>query len=84
MTDYFIETSPYEDISNTNLLIKRDDQGLFKYDPISSKWITDKNLGIIYTDHIEVETVTEEEAQKVIARLNEEYKKGTYKERRFS
>lgn len=84
MVDYFIETSPYRDINNTNLLIKRDDQGLFKYDPAGPGWVTDKNLGIIYTDHVEVENVTEEEAQRVMKRLNEEYKNGTFKARRFS
>lgn len=84
MTKYLIETNLYKDISNTNLLIKRVDDNLFRYDPISGNWITDYALSIIYTDHIEVEDVTEEEAQKVIQRLNEEYRKGTYKARRLS
>lgn len=81
---YLIETGPYTDLANTNLLIKQDNSSLYRYDPISKNWILDYDLCIIYTDHIEVETVTEEEAQEVIARLNEERKKGAYKERRFS
>lgn len=84
MTHYFIETSIYKDIDNTNLLIKKDDSVLYRYDPISAKWIADNELSIIYTDHIEVDRIAEKEAQEVIKRLNDEYKEGTYRARRFS
>lgn len=81
---YLIETGPYTDLTNTNLLIKQDNSDLYRYDPISKDWILDYDLCIIYTDHIEVESITEKEAEKVIQRFNKAYETGTYKARSLS